>query len=151
MKSRKVYRLRYTYKVVWSLKAPRWYIGPIATPRATGMPRATGCDSRPMRCRRDNTPAKNVLGHLLQWALNSEYEVRSVICRQPNVVRCCNFAWVYGTRSLDRKLGCSKQHRCFIAYHDDIISLVFQMSRLWKDYLFGKVMFCGNNIKPTRR
>ena len=33
------------YTIVWFLRAPRWYIGPTAMPRA-----AIGCDSRPRHC-----------------------------------------------------------------------------------------------------
>ena len=49
---------------VWFLRAPRWYIGPTAMPRAAVTPIAPersecaiGCDSRPRHCRRDDIPA----------------------------------------------------------------------------------------------
>ena len=52
------------YTIVWFLRAPRWYIGPTAMPRAAVTPiaperseGAIGCDSRPRHCRRDDIPA----------------------------------------------------------------------------------------------
>ena len=46
------------------MRAPRWYIGPTAMPRAAVTPiaperseGAIGCDSRPRHCRRDDIPA----------------------------------------------------------------------------------------------
>ena len=54
----------FTYTIVWFLRAPRWYIGPTAMPRAAVTPiaperseGAIGCDSRPRHCRRDDIPA----------------------------------------------------------------------------------------------
>ena len=54
--------------IVWFLRAPCWYIGPTAMPRAAVTPiaperseGAIGCDSRPRHCRRDDIPA---------WRLN---------------------------------------------------------------------------------
>ena len=54
----------YNYTIVWFLRAPRWYIGPTAMPRAAVTPiaperseGAIGCDSRPRHCRRDDIPA----------------------------------------------------------------------------------------------
>ena len=54
----------YIYTIVWFLRAPRWYIGPTAMPRAAVTPiaperseGAIGCDSRPRHCRRDDIPA----------------------------------------------------------------------------------------------
>ena len=53
-----------SYTIVWFLRAPRWYIGPTAMPRAAVTPiaperseGAIGCDSRPRHCRRDDIPA----------------------------------------------------------------------------------------------
>ena len=52
------------YTIVWFLRAPRWYIGPTAMPRAAVTPiaperseGAIGCDSRPRHCKRDDIPA----------------------------------------------------------------------------------------------
>ena len=52
------------YTIVWFLRAPRWYIGPTAMPRAAVTPTAPewsegaiGCDSHPRHCRRDDIPA----------------------------------------------------------------------------------------------
>ena len=52
------------YTIVWFLRAPRWYIGPTAMPRAAVTPiaperseGAIGCDSCPRHCRRDDIPA----------------------------------------------------------------------------------------------
>ena len=49
---------------MWFLRAPRWYIGPTAMPRAAVTPiaperseGAIGCDSRPRHCKRDDIPA----------------------------------------------------------------------------------------------
>ena len=43
------------YTIVWFFRAPRWYIGPTAMPRAAVTPIAIGCDSHPRhsRSRRD--------------------------------------------------------------------------------------------------
>ena len=48
-----------TYTIVWFLRAPRWYMGPTAMPRAAVTLRsgAIGCDSHPWHCRRDDMPA----------------------------------------------------------------------------------------------
>ena len=58
------YTMFCNYTIVWFLRAPRWYIGPTAMPRAAVTPiaperseGAIGCDSRPRHCRRDDIPA----------------------------------------------------------------------------------------------
>ena len=73
-----------TYTIVWFLRAPRWYIGPTAMPRAAVTPiaperseGAIGCDSRPRHCRRDDIlawrPNKITLLALLPLDLTMYY------------------------------------------------------------------------------
>ena len=57
------YGKRVTYTIMWFFRAPCWYIGPTAMPRAAVTPiaperseGAIGCDNRPRHCRRDDIP-----------------------------------------------------------------------------------------------
>ena len=79
------------YTIVWFFRAPRWYIGPTAMPRAAVTPIAPernegtiGCDSRPRHCRRDNIPAwrpnKITLLSLLQLDLTMYHHFISFAC-----------------------------------------------------------------------
>ena len=79
------------YTIVWFLRAPRWYIGPTAMPRAAVTPiaperseGAIGCDSRPRHCRRDDIPAwrpnKITLLTLLPLDLTMYHRFISFLC-----------------------------------------------------------------------
>ena len=73
------------------MRAPRWYIGPTAMPRAAVTPiaperseGAIGCDSRPRHCRRDDIPAwrpnKITLLSLLPLDLTMYHHFISFLC-----------------------------------------------------------------------
>ena len=77
--------------IVWFFRAPRWYIGPTAMPRAAVTPiaperseGAIGCDSRPRHCRRDDIPAwrpnKITLLSLLPLDLTMYHRFISFLC-----------------------------------------------------------------------
>ena len=79
------------YTIVWFFRAPRWYIGPTAMPRAAVTPiaperseGAIGCDSRPRHCRRDDIPAwrpnKITLLSLLPLDLTMYHHFISFLC-----------------------------------------------------------------------
>ena len=92
-----ILEIHITYTIVWFLRAPCWYIGPTAMPRAAVTPiaperseGAIGCDSRPRHCRRDDIPAwrpnKITLLSLLPLDLTMYHRfisfLRAVQCRE---------------------------------------------------------------------
>ena len=70
-----------------------------------------------------NTPPK-VPGHLLQWELHDEHQIRNGISRKPNVLGCWNFVWLCTTRS--KRTLCRPKHNL-------LNNVTAQMKSYWKE------------------